>query len=50
MKKIAETSNQNLVQNSDTYISSGGKIDPDKKFSWINDSYQLSTEKFQLSY
>ena len=50
MKKIAETSNQNLVRNSDAYISNGGKIDPDNEFSWIDDSYQLSKEKFQLSY
>ena len=27
MKKIAEVSNQNLVRNSDTYISNGEKID-----------------------
>ena len=46
MKKIAEISNQNLVQNSDAYISNGGKIDPDNEFSWIHDSYQLSKEKF----
>ena len=50
MKNIAEISNQNLVQNSDTYISTGGKSDPDNEFSWIDDSYQLSKEKFQLSY
>ena len=50
MKKIAKTSNQNLVQNSDAYISKGGKIDPDNEFSWTDDSYQLSNEKFQLSY
>ena len=50
MKKIAETLNQNLVRNSDTYISNGGKIDPDNEFSWIDDSYQFSKEKFQLSY
>ena len=50
MKKIAETSKQNLVRNSDAYISNGGKIDPDNEFSWIDDSYQLSKEKFQLSY
>ena len=38
MKKIAEISNQNLVRNSDAYISNGGKIDPDNDFSWIDDS------------
>ena len=38
MKKIVEISNQNLVRNSDAYISNGGKIDPDNEFSWIDDS------------
>ena len=30
MRKIAEVSDQNLVRNSDAYISSGGKVDPGK--------------------
>ena len=38
MKKIAEISNQNLVRNSDAYISSGGKIDSENEFCWIDDS------------
>ena len=50
MKKVAEISNQNLVHNSDAYISNGGKIDPDNKSSWIDDSYKQGKEKFQLSY
>ena len=50
MKKIAEISSQNLVRNSDAYISTGGKIDPDNEFSWIDDSYKSSKEKFQLNY
>ena len=50
MKKIAEVSNQNLVRNSDAFISTGGKIDPDNEFSWIDDSYKTSKEKFQLTY
>ena len=50
MKKIAEISNQNLVRNSDACISTGGKIDPDNEFSWIDDSYKSSKEKFQLNY
>ena len=33
MKKIAEVSNQNLVQNSDAYLSSGDKTDPDNDFN-----------------
>ena len=32
MRKIAEISNQNLVRNSDAYLSSGGKVDPDNEF------------------
>ena len=40
MKKVAEISNQNLVRNSDAYISNGRKIDPDNGFSWIDDSYK----------
>ena len=39
MKKIAEVSNQNLVRNSDAFISSGGKTDK-----------ELCEEKFQLTY
>ena len=50
MKKIAEVSNQNLVRNSDVYISGGGKIDSENEFSWINDSYKESKQKFQLTY
>ena len=50
MRKIAEVSDQNLVRNSDSYISSGGKVDPDKEFCWIDDSCKLSKEKFQLNY
>ena len=50
LKKFAETSNQNLIRNSDAYISNGGKIDPENEFSWIDDSSQLSKEKFQFSY
>ena len=50
MKKIADILNQNLVRNSDTYISTGWKIDPDNEFSRIDDSYHLNKEKFQVSY
>ena len=49
MKKMAEISNKNLIQHSDAYISTGGKIDPDNKFSWIYNSYKSSKEKFQLN-
>ena len=50
MKKFAEISNQNLVRNSDAYISNGRKIDPGNEFSWIDDSYKQGKEKFQLGY
>ena len=50
MKKVDEISNQNLFRNSDAYIPSGGKIDADNEFCWIDDSYKQVKEKFQLSY
>ena len=50
MRKIAEVSNQNLVRNSDAYLSGSGKTDPDNEFQWIDDSYKLAKEKFQLTY
>ena len=40
MKKVAETSNHNIVRNSDAYMANGGKIDPDNEFSWIYNSYK----------
>ena len=46
MKKIAELSNQNLVRNSDAYISNSRKIDPDYNFSWIDDTYKQGKNKF----
>ena len=49
MKKVTAIPNQNLVRNSDAYISSGGKIDPGDEFCWIDDSYKQVKEKFQLS-
>ena len=50
MKKMTEISSKNLVQNSDAYISNGGKIDLDKEFSWIAESYKQGKEKIQLGY
>ena len=50
MKKIAELSNQNLIRNSDAFISSGGKIDTEKEFVWIDDSFKKGSNKFQLNY
>ena len=50
MKKIAELSNQNLIRNSGTFISNGGKVDTEKEFVWIDDSFKQGSNKFQLSY
>ena len=50
MKKIAQLSNQNLIRNSDAFISNGGKVDTEKEFVWIDDSIKQATAKFQLNY
>ena len=50
MKKVAEISNQNLVRNSDAYLSSGGKVDPDNEFFMGWWSYKKGKDKFQLGY
>ena len=50
MKKVAEISNQNIIRNFDAFISSGGKTDPDNEFVWIDDSFNLGSDKFQLTY
>ena len=50
MKKVAEISNQNIIRNFDAFISSGGKTDPDNEFVWIDDSFNLGSHKFQLTY
>ena len=50
MKKVAELSNQNLVRNSDAFMSKGGKGDSEKEFVWIDDSIKQATAKFQLNY
>ena len=50
MKKVAETSNNNLVRNSNAYLASGGKIDPASKFEWVDSSLEETKERFQMSY
>ena len=50
MKKIAEVSDKNFFRNSNDYISNGGKIDPDNKFSWTDNSYKQGKGRFQLGY
>ena len=49
MKKVAELSNQNLVRNSDAFMSKGGKVDSEKEFVWIDDSIKQATAEFQLN-
>ena len=43
-------SNHNLIKNSNAFFGNGGKINPEFEFSWENDSYIKSQEKFQLGY
>ena len=50
MKKVAEISNQNIIRNFDAFISSGEKTDPDNEFVWIDDSFNLGSDKVQLTY
>ena len=50
MKKVAGLSNQNLVRNSDAFMSKGRKVDSEKEFVWIYDSIKQATAKFQLNY
>ena len=50
MKKDAETSNNNLVRNSNAFLASGGKVDSTSKFEWIDSSREETKEKFQMSY
>ena len=47
MKKVDELSNQNLVRNSDAFMSKG---DREKEFVWIDNSIKEATAKFQLNY
>ena len=50
MKKVAETSNNNLVRNSNAFLASGGKVDSTSKFEWVDSSLEETKEKFQMSY
>ena len=50
MKKVAETSNNNLVRNSNAFLASGGKVDPSSKFEWIDNSREETQGKFEVSY
>ena len=46
-KSIAEISNHNLKRN---FLSSGGKIDPNIQFAWIDNSHVEAEKKFRLTY
>ena len=50
MKPVAETSNNNLTRNSDTYVSSGSNIKPNSEFTWITNAHLEAEQKFQLTY
>ena len=50
MKKITETSNNSLIRNSNAFLASGGKVDPNSKFEWVDSSMEESQDKFQMSY
>ena len=50
MNSIAEISNHNLKRNPDAFLSSGGKIDPNTQFAWIDNSHVEAEQKFQLTY
>ena len=50
MKKVAETSNNKLVRNSNAFLASGGKVDPNSKFEWIDNSREETQGKFEMSY
>ena len=50
MKRVAETSNHNLVRNSNAYMANGGKIAPSQVFSWINSAHVETQQKFELGY
>ena len=50
MKKVAETSNNNLVRNSNAFLASGGKVDPSSKFEWIDNSREETQGKFEMPY
>ena len=49
MKSVAETSDNNLTRNSDAYLGSGGKIDPNSDFTCINNAHLEAEEKFRLT-
>ena len=50
MKKVAETSNNNLIRNARAFMNKGGSIDSASTFHWVDESMENSKKKFQMSY
>ena len=50
MKEATDASNHNLIRNSNAFLSKGGKIVPEFEFSWVNDAFAESQQKYQLGY
>ena len=50
MKEVAGVSNHNLVRNPNAYMSTGGAIDPEFKFSCIDNSYEEGQQKSHLGH
>ena len=50
MKKVAETSNNNLVRNASAFLTSGGKVDPSSQIEWFDNSREETQGKFEMSY
>ena len=47
---MKEASNHNLIRNSNAFLSNGGKINPEFEFSWVNDAFAESQQKYKLGY
>ena len=45
MKKVAETSNNNLVRNARAFLNKGGQIDVDNAFRWVDNSIEDSKKE-----
>ena len=50
MNEVAGVSNHNLVRNPNAYMSTGGAIDPEFKFSCIDNSYEEGQQKSHLGH
>ena len=50
MEEATDASNQNLIRNSNAFLCKGGKIEREFEFSWVNDAFAESQQKYQLGY